>query len=38
MKIRDALFVGIWLLAGMVQAAEIEPTWESMANNYDVPE
>ncbi len=29
---------GLCLLGGMAAAAEIEPTWESMAANYQVPE
>ena len=38
MKKLNALFIYSGLLVGMVSAAEIEPTWESMAENYEVPE
>ena len=32
------ILVGVGLVAGMVSAKDIEPTWESMAANYQVPE
>ena len=38
MEIRGALSVWVGLLPGIVQAAEIEPTWESLAANYRVPD
>jgi alpha-L-fucosidase len=38
LKIKQIICVGCGLLAGGVSAVEIEPTWESMAANYQVPE
>ena len=34
---RIAFLIGAVLWCGMVSAAEIEPTWESLAANYHVP-
>ena len=30
--------LGVCLWAGMIGAAQIEPTWESLAENYEVPQ
>jgi len=38
MKTESVGFICLCLLAGMVSTAQIEPTWESMAVNYQVPE
>ena len=32
------VLIGVGLLAGVASGAEIEPTWESMAENYQVPQ
>lgn len=34
----NPLLVCFGLLVGVVSAGEIEPTWDSMAANYKVPE
>ena len=36
--IQVAIFIGCGLFAGIVSGQQIEPTWESMAANYDPPE
>lgn len=38
MEIRNTFIVGFGLLADMASVAEIEPNWESMAANSQVPE
>ncbi|MBC8419517.1 MAG: alpha-L-fucosidase, partial [Desulfobacterales bacterium] len=37
MRITHALIICFGLLPNVVSAAEIEPTWQSMAENYEVP-